>query len=149
MRFMVIVKATKDSEAGVMPSEELLAAMGNFNQELVDAGVMLSGEGLQPSSKGARIHFSGNKRTVVDGPFAETNELIAGFWMWQCNSMAEAVEWVKRCPDPMPGEESEIEIRQVFEADDFGAEFTPELRAQEERTRAEAARLAKRGRAQA
>ena len=136
MRFMVIVNATKDSEAGVMPSEELLAAMGKFNQELVDAGVMLSGEGLQPSSKGARIHFSGNKRTVVDGPFAETNELIAGFWMIQVKSKEEAIEWLKRCPNPH-GEECYIEIRQVFEADDFGKEFTPELREQEERMRAQ------------
>ena len=149
MRFMVIVKATKNSEAGMLPSEELLAAMGRFNEELVKAGVMLAGEGLHPSSRGKRVKFSSGRKTVVDGPFAETKELIAGFWMWQCNSMAEAVEWVKRCPDPMPGEESEIEIRQVFEADDFGAEFTPELRAQEERTRAEAARLAKSGRARA
>src|SRR5258706_7662884 len=138
MRFMVIVKASKDSEAGVMPSEELLAAMGNFNEELVKAGVLLAAEGLQPSSKGARVKFSGNKRTVVDGPFAETKELIAGFWLWQVRSKEEAIEWVKRCPNPMPGE-SEIEIRQVFEAEDFGAEFTPELRAQEERLRAEAA----------
>ena len=136
MRFMVLVKATEDSEAGVMPSEELLAAMGKFNQELVDAGVMLSGEGLQPSSKGARIHFSGNKRTVVDGPFAETNELIAGFWMIQVKSREEAIEWMKRCPNPH-GEECYIEIRQVFEADDFGEEFTPELREQEERMRAQ------------
>jgi hypothetical protein len=133
---MVIVKATKDSEAGVMPREELLAAMGNFNQELVDAGVMLSGEGLHPSSKGARIHFSGSKRTVVDGPFAETNELIAGFWMIQVKSKEEAIEWMKRCPNPH-GEECYIEIRQVFEADDFGEEFTPELREQEERMRAQ------------
>lgn len=135
MRFMVIVKATEDSEAGVMPREELLAAMGNFNQELVEAGVMLSGEGLHPSSKGARIHFSGSKRTVVDGPFAETNELIAGFWLIQVKSKEEAIEWMKRCPNPH-GEECYIEIRQVFEADDFGAEFTPELREQEERMRA-------------
>ncbi|MEX2142915.1 MAG: YciI family protein [Pirellulales bacterium] len=137
MRFMVIVKATKDSEAGVMPSEQLLADMGKFNEELVNAGVMLAGEGLQPSSKGARVKFSGAKRTVTDGPFAETKELIAGFWLWQCKSMDEAIEWVKRCPNPMPNEDSEIEIRQVFEAEDFGAEFTPELREQEERLRAE------------
>ena len=129
--------------------EELLAAMGKFNEELVKAGVMLAGEGLHPSSKGKRVKFSSGRKTVVDGPFAETKELIAGFWLWQCKSMAEAVEWVKRCPDPMPGEESEIEIRQVFEAEDFGAEFTPELRAQEERIRAEAARLAKSGSAKA
>jgi hypothetical protein len=138
MRFMVIVKATKDSEAGVMPSEKLLADMGRFNEELAKAGVMLAGEGLHPSSKGARIRFSGSKRTVVDGPFPNTNDLIAGFWMWQVKSREEAVEWVKRCPNPMPGE-SEIEIRQVFEAEDFGAEFTPEMRAQEERLRAEVA----------
>ncbi|SRR5258706_2487014 len=138
MRFMVIVKASKDSEAGVMPSEELLAAMGNFNEELVKAGVMLAAEGLQPSSKGARVKFSGDKRTVVDGPFAETKELIAGFWLWQVRSKEEAIEWVKRCPNPMPGD-SEIEIRQVFEAEDFGAEFTPELREQEERLRAQVA----------
>ena len=135
MRFMVIVKATKDSEAGVMPEEKLLAEMGKFNEELVKAGVMLAGEGLQPSSKGARVRFSGTKRTVIDGPFAETKELIAGFWLWKVASKQEAIEWVKRCPNPMPGE-SEIEIRQVFEAEDFGAELTPELRAQEERLRA-------------
>ena len=146
MRFMVIVKATKSTEAGKMPSEDLLAAMGKFNEELVKAGVMLAGEGLQPSAKGARVKFSGGKRTVIDGPFAETKELIAGFWLWQVSSKAEAIEWVKRCPDPMPGEESEIEIRQVFEAEDFGAEFTPELRQQEERLRAQAAELAKGGR---
>jgi len=144
MRFMVIVKATKMSEAGTLPSEELLAAMGRFNEELVKAGVMLAGEGLQPSAKGKRVKFAAGKRTVIDGPFAETKELVAGFWLWQCKSMQEAVEWVRRCPDPMPGEESEIEIRQVFELEDFGADFTPELRAQEERTRAEAAKLAKR-----
>ena len=134
MRFMVIVKATKDSEAGVMPSEQLLTEMGAYNEELVKAGVMLAGEGLQPSSKGARVRFSGPNRTVTDGPFAETNELIAGFWLWQCKSLAEAIEWVKRCPNPMM-EDSEIEIRQVFEAEDFGAEFTPELREQEDRLR--------------
>jgi hypothetical protein len=138
MRFMVMVKATKDSEAGVMPSRELLAEMGKFNEELVKAGVMLAGEGLQPSSKGVRVKFSGPQRTVVDGPFAETKELVAGFWIWEVKSLDEAIEWVKRCPNPMPGE-SEIEIRQVFEADDFGEEFTPELRAQEERIRAQAA----------
>lgn len=136
MRFMVIVKATKDSEAGVMPSEQLLTEMGKFNEELVKAGVMLAGDGLHPSSKGARVKFSGSKRTVIDGPFAETKELIAGFWLWQCKSKDEAIAWVKRCPNPMPGE-SEIEIRQVFEAEDFGIEFTPELREQEERLRAQ------------
>ena len=140
MRFMVVVKATKNSEAGMLPTKDLLAAMGRFNEELVKAGVMLAGEGLHPSAKGKRVKFAAGKRTVVDGPFAETKELIAGFWLWQCKSMDEAVEWVKRCPDPMPGEESEIEIRQVFEAEDFGAEFTPELRAQEERLRAETAK---------
>jgi hypothetical protein len=136
MRFMIIVKATKDSEAGVLPDEQLLTEMGKFNEELVKAGVMLAGEGLQPSSKGARVKFSGSKRTVTDGPFAETKELIAGFWLWQVKSKEEAIAWVKRCPNPMQGE-SEIEIRQVFEAEDFGAEFTPELREQEERLRAQ------------
>jgi len=139
---MILVKATKDSEAGVMPSEQLLTEMGKFNEELVKAGVMLAGEGLQPSSKGARVKFSGSKRTVIDGPFAETKELIAGFWLWQVKSKKEAIEWVKRCPNPMKGE-SEIEIRQVFEAEDFGAEFTPELRAQEERLRAQSQQLKK------
>jgi hypothetical protein len=139
MRFMIIVKATKDSEAGVMPSEQLLTEMGKFNEELVNAGVMLAGEGLQPSSKGARVRFSGSTRTVIDGPFAETKEVIAGYWLWQVKSKEEAIEWVKRYPNPMPGE-SEIEIRQVFEAEDFGAEFTPELRKQEERLRTEAAK---------
>ena len=139
MRFMILIKATKDSEAAVMPSEHLLAEMGRFNEELVNAGVMLAGEGLQPSSKGARVRFSGSRRTVIDGPFAETKELIAGFWIWQVKSKDEAIEWVKRCPNPMPGE-SEIEIRQVFEAEDFGAEFTPELREQEERLRNAVAR---------
>jgi hypothetical protein len=134
MRFMIIVKASKDSEAGVLPDEKLLTEMGKYNEELVKAGVMLAGEGLQPSSKGARVRFSDEKRTVIDGPFAETKELIAGFWLWQVQSLDEAIEWVKRCPNPM-GVESEIEIRQVFEADDFGAEFTPELREQEERLR--------------
>lgn len=138
MRFMVIIKATKDSEAGVMPSEQLLTEMGAFNETLVKAGVMLAGEGLHASSNGARVKFSGNKWTVIDGPFAETKELIAGFWLWQVKSKEEAIEWVKRCPNPMSGE-SEIEIRQVFEAEDFGAEFTPELREQEERLRAQAA----------
>ena len=136
MRFMVMIKATKDSEAGVMPNEQLLAAMGNFNDELIKAGVMVAGEGLHPSSKGARVKFSGEKRTVIDGPFTEAKELIAGYWIWQVGSKAEAIEWVKRCPNPMAGE-SEIEIRQVFEAEDFGAEFTPEARAQEERMRAQ------------
>jgi len=139
MRFMVMVKATKDSEAGVLPDEKLLADMGKFNEELVKAGVMLAGEGLQPSSKGARVRFSGAKRTVIDGPFAETKELVAGFWLWQAKSKEEAIDWVKRCPNPFPGTESEIEIRQVFEAEDFGAEFTPELRKQEERLRAQVA----------
>jgi len=138
MRFMVLIKADKDSEAGVMPSEELLAEMGRFNEELVKAGVMLAGEGLHPSSKGARVRFKGKERTVVDGPFAETKELIAGFWIWQVKDKAEAIEWVKRCPNPMLGE-SEIELRQVFEAEDFGAEFTPELREQEDRLRAQIA----------
>jgi len=141
MRFIVMVKATKDSEAGVLPSQELLTAMGKYNEELVKAGVMLAGEGLQPSSKGARVRFSGDNRTVIDGPFTETKELIAGFWLWQVRSKEEAIEWVKRCPNPMPGE-SEIEIRQVFEAEDFGENFTPELREQEERIRAEAAKKA-------
>jgi len=136
MRFMVIVKASKDSEAGVMPSHELLAEMGAYNEQLAKAGVMVAGEGLQPSSKGARVRFSGTKRTVVDGPFAETKELIAGFWIFQVRSLEEAIEWVKRAPNPMPGD-SEIEIRQIFEAEDFGAEFTPELRAQEDRIREE------------
>jgi hypothetical protein len=135
---MVLVKADKDSEAGVMPNEELLTAMGNFNDELIKAGVMLAGEGLHPSSKGARVRFSGEKRTVIDGPFTEAKELIAGYWIWQVGSKEEAIEWVKRCPNPMDGE-SEIEIRQVFEADDFGAEFTPELREQDERQRAQMA----------
>ena len=119
MRFMVIVKASKASEAGVLPSEELLAKMGKFNEELIKAGIMLSGDGLQASSKGARVKFAGDKRIVTDGPFAETKELIAGFWIWKCRSLSEAIEWVKRCPNPMPGEEAEIEIRQVFEAEDF------------------------------
>lgn len=139
MRFMIIVKATQDSEAGIMPSEELLTAMGAYNEQLVKAGIMLAGDGLHPSSKGARVRFSGPKRAVIDGPFAETKELIAGFWIWQCKSMEEAVEWVKRCPNPMPGD-SEIEIRRIFEAEDFGEAFTPELREQEERIRAEAAK---------
>jgi len=139
MRFMVMVKASKDSEAGVMPSEQLLTEMGQFNEELVKAGILLAGEGLHPSSKGARIRFSGGNRTVIDGPFAETKELVAGFWLIQVKSLDEAIEWMKRCPNPMPGTEAEIEIRQVFEAEDFGAEFTPELREQEERLRAQIA----------
>lgn len=134
MRVMVMIKADRDSEAGVMPEERLLADMGKYNEELVDAGIMLAGDGLHPSSRGKRVHFSGEKRTVTDGPFAETKELIAGFWIWQVNSMDEAVEWVKRCPNPM-GMESQIEIRPIFEADDFGEEFTPELRAREDRLR--------------
>ena len=138
MRFMVIVKATKESEAGVMPSEQMLAEMGKYNEELANAGVMLAGEGLHPSSRGKRVRFNGRQRTVIDGPFSETKELIAGFWLIQARSMDEAVEWVKRCPNPFEGE-SEIEIRQVFEADDFGQEFTPELREQEERLRAKLA----------
>jgi hypothetical protein len=137
MRVMVIVKATRTSEAGVLPNEKLLTDMGKFNEELVKAGIMLAGEGLHPSSKGKRVRFASGKKTVIDGPFSETKELIAGYWIWQVKSMAEAVEWVRRCPDPMPGEEAEIEIRPVFEAEDFGKEFTPELRAQEERLRAQ------------
>jgi hypothetical protein len=136
---MVMVRATKNSEAGVMPDEKLLADMGKFNEELVKAGVMLAGEGLHPSSKGARVRFTGAKRTVLDGPFTETKELIAGFWLWQVKSREEAIEWVRRCPNPFPDGDSEIEIRQVFEAADFGAEFTPELREQEERLRAQVA----------
>jgi hypothetical protein len=139
MRFMVMVKATPESEAGLMPDEKLLADMGKFNEELVKAGIMLAGEGLHPSSKGVRVRFSGNKRTVIDGPFAETKELVAGFWLWKVKSKEEAIEWVKRCPNPMPTD-SEIEIRQVFEAEDFGEEFTPELRAQEARLRNEIAK---------
>jgi len=138
MRFMVIVKASKDSEAGGLPDEHLLAEMGKYNEELAKAGILLAAEGLQASSKGARVKFSGSKRTVVDGPFTETKELIAGFWLWQVKSLDEAIEWVKRCPNPHRGD-SEIEIRQVFEAEDFGPEFTPELREQEERVRAQMA----------
>jgi len=138
MRFIVIVKATKESEAGEMPSEQLLTEMGNYNEELVKAGIMKAGEGLHPSSRGKRVRFSGKQRTVIDGPFPETKELIAGYWIWETKSLNEAVEWVKKCPNPMPGE-SEIEIRQIFEAEDFGAEFTPELREQEERLRREMA----------
>ena len=133
MRFMILVKANKDSEAGVLPDEKMLTEMGKFNEELVKAGVMLAGEGLQPSSKGARVKFSGGKQTVIDGPFAETKELVAGYWLWQVKSKDEAIEWLKRAPF----DETEVEIRQVFEADDFGAEFTPELREQEERQRAQ------------
>lgn len=140
MRVMVIVKATKGSEAGEMPSEQLLTEMGNYNEQLVKAGIMLAGEGLHPSSKGYRVRFSGKDRSVVNGPFAETKELIAGYWIWQVKSMEEAIEWVKKCPNPM-NEESDIEIRQIFEAEDFGAEFTPELREQEDRIRKEAAKL--------
>jgi hypothetical protein len=140
MKVMVVVKATKNSEAGVMPNEKLLAAMGKYNEELVKAGIMLAGEGLHPSSKGKRIKFSGNKRTVVDGPFTETKELIAGFWIWQVRSMEEAVEWARRCPDPMPGEEAELELRRIFGPEDFGAALTPELRAKEEQLRAEVER---------
>ncbi|MGZ6134026.1 MAG: YciI family protein [Myxococcaceae bacterium] len=140
MRVMVIVKATKTSEDGVMPSEKLLAEMGKFNEELVKAGVMLAGDGLKPSSKGKRVRFSKGKKTVIDGPFTETKELVAGFWIWQVKSIEDAVEWVRRCPDPMPGEDSEIEIRPFYEAEDFGKEFTPELRAQEQRLRDEVKR---------
>jgi hypothetical protein len=135
MRVMVLLKSNKDTEAGVMPSQKLLEDMGKYNEELVKAGIMLAGEGLQPTSKGKRVRFSGTKRSVIDGPFAETKELIAGFWMWKVKSMDEAVEWIKRCPNPT-GEDAEVEIRQVFETEDFGDEFTPELRAQEERLRA-------------
>ena len=138
MRFMVIVKATAESEAGVMPNEQLLAEMGRYNEELVKAGVMQAGEGLHPSSKGARVRFSGKNRTVVDGPFAETRELVAGFWLWQCASLQEAIDWVKRCPNPMASD-SEIEIRQIFEAADFGEAFTPELREKEQRMREQVA----------
>jgi len=141
---MIIVKATKDSEAGVMPSEQLLTEMGKFNEELVKAGIMLAGDGLHPTSQGARVIFSGNKRTVIDGPFAETKELIAGYWLWQVKSKDEAIEWVKRCPNPHQGG-GEIEIRQVFEAEDFGTEFTPELREQEARLRAQSEQLGRAG----
>lgn len=139
MRFMVMVKATPDSEAGVMPSQALLEAMGRFNEELVKAGVMLAGEGLQPTAKGARVRFDGDRRSVVDGPFAETRELVAGFWLWQLRSLDEAIEWARRCPNPFEHGESEIEIRQVFEAEDFGDALTPELRDREERLRAQVA----------
>ncbi|VVP03176.1 hypothetical protein PS850_02973 [Pseudomonas fluorescens] len=135
MRFMIFVKASADSEAGILPSEELMTAMGNFNEELAKAGILIDCEGLQPSSKGARVRFSGDQRTVIDGPFAETRELIAGYWLWQVKSREEAIEWVKRCPNPMPGTDAEIEIRQVYEAEDFSDEFSPALREQEERLR--------------
>ncbi|MEO8601762.1 MAG: YciI family protein [bacterium] len=138
MRFMVLVKADHDSEAGVMPSEQMFAEMGRFNEQLVQAGVMQAGEGLHPSSKGARVHFSGKERTVIDGPFTETKELVAGFWIWKCASLQEAIGWLKRCPNPMLGE-SEVEIRQIFDAEDFGAALTPELREQEERLRVQMA----------
>ena len=143
MRVMVIVKATKNSEAGTMPSEKLLTEMGKFNEELVKAGVMLAGDGLHPSKRGKRLRFAGGRKTVIDGPFAETKELIAGYWIWQVKSIEEAVEWARRCPDPMPGEDAELEIRPVFEAEDFGAEFTPELRQNEEKLRAEIERQRK------
>jgi hypothetical protein len=139
MKFMILVKASKDSEAGVLPSTELLAAMGKFNEELAQAGVLLAAEGLQPTSKGARVRFSGDRRMVIDGPFAETKEVIAGFWIWQVGSMQEAIDWVKRCPNPHPGE-SEIEIRRIFEVDDFGAQLTPELRERGQRVRTQAER---------
>ena len=138
MRFLVMVKGDADSEAGVIPSREILAEMGKFNEELVRAGIMLAADGLHPSSRGKRVRFSGGKKTVLDGPFTETKELVAGFWIWQVKSIEEALEWVRRCPDPMPGEDSEIEIRPIFEAEDFGEELTPELRAYEERLRAAA-----------
>ena len=143
MRVMVIIKATKNSEAGEMPSEQLIADMGKFNEELVKAGVMLAGDGLRPSSEGKRVRFAGGKKTVIDGPFAETKELIAGFWIWQVKSMDEAIEWVRRCPEPMPGEEAEIELRPVGEVEDFGEAFTPELRARDEQLRAEIERQRK------
>ncbi|KAI2693599.1 YciI family protein [Pseudomonas sp. TNT3] len=137
MRFMIIVKASTDSEAGVLPSEELMTAMGNYNEELAKAGILIDCDGLQPSSKGARVRFSGEQRTVIDGPFAQTRELIAGYWIWEVKSKQEAIDWVKRCPNPMPGTDAEIEIRPVYSAEDFGEEFTPELREQEERVRAQ------------
>jgi hypothetical protein len=137
MRFMIIVKASADSEAGVMPSEELMTAMGNYNEELAKAGILIDCDGLQPSSKGARVRFSGEQRTVIEGPFAETKELIAGYWIWEVKSKQEAIDWVKRCPNPMPGTDAEIEIRPVYSAEDFGEEFTPKLREQEERVRAQ------------
>lgn len=133
MRFMVMIKATKNSEAGALPTPELLAAMGEYNQELAKAGVLLSGEGLQPSSKGAKVKFAGGKKSVTDGPFIETKEIIAGFWLWKCASLQEAIEWVKRCPDPMPGEDCEIEVRQAYEPEDFSEEFAPEHREEAKR----------------
>lgn len=145
MRFMVMVRATADSEAGVMPSEEMFAAMGRYNEELVKAGVMVSGDGLKPSSQGARVRFSGKNRSVIDGPFAETKELIAGFWIWECASLQEAIAWAKRCPNPMPGD-SDLEIRPFYEAEDFGESFTPELREQEERLRQQLSAKAEAGR---
>jgi len=135
MRFLVMVKATPNSEAGVMPEPEMFEAMGKYNEELVKAGIMKAGEGLHPSSRGARVHFSGAKRTVIDGPFTETKELVAGFWLWECKSLQEAIEWVKKCPNPMPGEDSDIEIRRIYEAEDFGDTFTPQERDREERLR--------------
>ena len=135
MRFLVMVKATPNSEAGVMPGPEMFEAMGKYNEELVKAGIMKAGEGLHPSSRGARVHFSGAKRTVIDGPFTETKELVAGFWLWECKSLQEAIEWVKKCPNPMPGEDSDIEIRRIYEAEDFGDTFTPQERDREERLR--------------
>ncbi|MBK5512414.1 YciI family protein [Pseudomonas sp. TH15] len=138
MRFMIFVKASADSEAGIMPSEQLITEMGNFNEELAKAGILVDCDGLHPSSKGARVRFSGEKRTVIDGPFIETKELVAGYWIWEVKSKEEAIEWVKRCPNPMPGTESEIEIRQIFSAEDFGAEFTPQAREQEARIREQA-----------
>lgn len=143
MKVLVFVKATRNSEAGVMPGEKLLAEMGRFNEELVKAGILVAGEGLHPSARGKRVHFSGDGRRVVDGPFPETRSLVAGFWVWKVRSMEEAVEWARRCPDPMPGEEAELELRPIFEADDFGEALTPELRAQEERLRAEVERQKK------
>ena len=140
MRFMVLVKASPNSEKGVMPGPEMFEAMGKYNEELVKAGIMKAGEGLHPSSRGARVHFSGSKRTVIDGPFAETKELVAGYWLWECKSLQEAIEWVKKCPNPMPGEDSDIEIRQIYEIEDFGAAFTPEERAREEKLRDQIAR---------
>lgn len=145
MRVMVLVKSTKNSEQGAMPSEKLFEDMGNFNEELAKAGILLEADGLHPSKEGKRVRFAGGKRTVIDGPFHQTNELVAGYWIWKVKSMEEAIEWVKRCPDPMPGEESEIEIRPIFEAEEFGKEFTPELRAQEDRVRVEMDRLRKAG----
>ena len=143
MRIMVMVKATKNSEAGVLPDQKLLAAMGTFNEELVKAGIILAGDGLQASSKGKRVRFAGGKKTVIDGPFAETKELVAGFWIWQVKSMDEALEWARRCPDPMPGEESELELRPLFEAEDFGDAYTPELRARDEKLRVQVERQQK------